>query len=1154
MRMRPLLLALAALCVAQASGCAVDRAPSGLRKTPLGPGATIKFDLSHRPLPELPLPNDVATFADPSSRTGRRVNVSVVAPTMFERRAREDFATLEGWGTSAPISVSFERAEGAAADKPAIDLADVLARMHGDEHDLSNDPVYVVNLRTGVPMFVDVGNGYYPVTLRDPWRYFPNDEKAGESNLVFETVEEGAGLTQAGYRPELDRDFDGVLDHPNTLTGKPAATPSDVLTWYERETDTLVLRPILPLDEKTEYAVVITDRLRGSDGNPVRSPFEDIHHPQQTSGVARLKDILSNKRATAYFGDVAGTGLDRVAFAWTFTTQPVAEDMRLLRDGLYGKGPFARFASEYPADARVFRAAGLALDHTPTTTDPTPACRERAKTPYVVKLNDTDVKESFKTFFEEAFGLDKGESRAIESALGAVDHVVLGDFKSPFLMGDPRSTDPDTRFGVDFKTGAGDVRADDVTFFLSVPKETAAAKQPFPVAFWGHGVTGRADEVLFYAGDFARQGIALFAYNNPEHGVVLSATERALASGQLTRNCLVPFLDAYTKNRTRDVDGDGVGDSGELWWTAHIFHTRDNVRQGLLDGMQAVRMLRGFDGVRRSTQDFNGDGAPELAGDFDGNGVPDLGGPNVPYFAAGESLGGIMSGAQGGIEPYMIAAAPMSGGGSLAMDVAMRSYGVVESVTGQMLGPIVFAVPATERPDRKKKDQMGTRCADTQRSVRIHVNNGVSNHEMEIACVEPGELADGMSVLVSNVTSGERRCARTGADGRFRVPIPTSAGDRLDVQIYTGVEVFKSYDGCLVREGAPVGRRISRWEQPALEALPLGDESKTCDAAVAASDVEPAGCQQFRDVFFPVGTPLVAPNHGLGLRRQTPELRRLRDLAQAGFDAADPINFAPYYMLRALRDENGAVVAPHALLNINTIGDNFVQVSAGLSFARAAGALPFLPPRALERYPEYADHVTPEAVYDALGRRTPMDFLVDTGVAEGIARLGRSTAGPTCRANYKKDADVCTKSPTIAPYECANALFDPDWLSEGAMLHDQPHAERPLRLARIATVRPTDPGTLAKAWEPRLRGVPFAPDDTAWAATDPVVALLNHYLVPKGAHTWNLGDTCRAWDYATYGNGLMARFFATRGKDVYYLSHPTTHGCLADATCPFITR
>ena len=102
------------LALGLVTSCDIDTIPEGLRRTPPGNGPQVKFDTSQRPLPEVPLPNDVATFADPTSRTGVRVNVSLVAPTHMERRAREDFASMEGWGTSSPITVAFDRSPDAS--------------------------------------------------------------------------------------------------------------------------------------------------------------------------------------------------------------------------------------------------------------------------------------------------------------------------------------------------------------------------------------------------------------------------------------------------------------------------------------------------------------------------------------------------------------------------------------------------------------------------------------------------------------------------------------------------------------------------------------------------------------------------------------------------------------------------------------------------------------------------------------------------------------------------------------------------------------------------------------------------------------------------------------------------------------------------------
>ena len=72
-----------------AAHCSVDQAPAGLRATPAGTGPEIVFDIERQPLPEIPQPNDVATFPDPTSRTGRRINVSEVAPTTMETVARK---------------------------------------------------------------------------------------------------------------------------------------------------------------------------------------------------------------------------------------------------------------------------------------------------------------------------------------------------------------------------------------------------------------------------------------------------------------------------------------------------------------------------------------------------------------------------------------------------------------------------------------------------------------------------------------------------------------------------------------------------------------------------------------------------------------------------------------------------------------------------------------------------------------------------------------------------------------------------------------------------------------------------------------------------------------------------------------------------------
>jgi hypothetical protein len=145
-------------------------------------------------------------------------------------------------------------------------------------------------------------------------------------------------------------------------------------------------------------------------------------------------------------------------------------------------------------------------------------------------------------------------------------------------------------------------------------------------------------------------------------------------------------------------------------------------------------------------------------------------------------------------------------------------------------------------------------------------------------------------------------------------------------------------------------------------------------------------------------------------------------------------------------------------------------------------------------------------------------------------------------------------APATAQLGCDTALSDPDWISEGAQRFAAPHPKIPLRSARLAGALAGDTAQdLALAFEPRLRGTPFSPDDAAWTARAPVLALFNNYITPTGAHTWSQPDVCRAFDHAAYGNALIARFFSTRGRDVYYLSHPSSHACLAAGTCPFLS-
>jgi hypothetical protein len=241
-------------------------------------------------------------------------------------------------------------------------------------------------------------------------------------------------------------------------------------------------------------------------------------------------------------------------------------------------------------------------------------------------------------------------------------------------------------------------------------------------------------------------------------------------------------------------------------------------------------------------------------------------------------------------------------------------------------------------------------------------------------------------------------------------------------------------------------------------------------------------------------------------------------------------------------------MAPRAIVEHNTAGDPFVPSATGYAFVRAAGALPFLPPSFAETHPAWAEYATPHSLFDQLGGKTPNEVLVENHVLEGVARLGRTHAAPACMPNYAVSA-TCNDPPKST--ECDTALYDVDWLAEGANPWSPAHPATPLRLARALDVRIVDPPSLERAWQPRATGVPFASDQNGWTGAQPLAGVLNTWIEPGGTHVFVEGDPCKKFDDVVYASNLLVRFLATQGKDLYFLSHPTSHGCLERETCPF---
>lgn len=780
-----------------AAGCGSSEPAPGLKATPPGAGPRIVWDLYARPFAEIPFPNDVATLFDETTPTHRRVNVSQEAPTALERRIRRHTDELDGFGTYAPLTLRFEAPlDLSTANQSNIWLVDI-------------DPS---SRAYGKPVPLDLGRGSFPVR-DDASHFFPFDP---------------------------DRELSGYVFPPDNVADRDGDGQPEWVDFYEVATDTLIVRPVMPLEQRSRYAVVLTDGLHGRNGQPIRSPFDAVHHLDQTDDLAAAIPVFER----------LGVPLSRWAFAWTFTTQSVTSLLEAARHGLDGEGPLARMAAIAPP--KIDRLEDLDI-----TTDGDGSLRllgipaDPLDNRYILQSEFLspilDAAESFATPGEfPNFGVD------------GVDYFVFGSFLSPSLI-----QTPDGVMDVNPETGEGTIATDRVTFMLSIPRETKDHHPPFPVLVYQHGSNTSRLESVGFANTMSRFGIAIAAIDAVGHGPFDAIADargdiEGLAGdlpippqlivnliGILTGIDLGPVDDLQeaadklfqvgvieaigVTGRAVDADGDGITDSGASFFRANAFETRDTVRQTVIDVMQLIRMLKHFG--EQSQFDLNGDGIPELDGDFNADGRLDLGGPDATFVMSGTSLGGILTNVASAVEPAIRAAAPIVPGGNLA-DMILRSRlrFVTQDMFLQVIGPVVVGCPTGDG------------------ELALTLNNDAAKEAGDEGCdpevipkVSLGSLAAKARavVRVRNLANGEEASGVAEDSGGFAVGIPADVGDPLEITL-TGT------DG------------------------------------------------------VPQTVTVISKHEGLGFRRNTPDVRRFIGLAQMVFEPGDPVNYASHLFLDPL--------------------------------------------------------------------------------------------------------------------------------------------------------------------------------------------------------------------------------------------------------------
>lgn len=835
-------------CLSLLGGC-ISPLPSSLGDSLSGSGPVVRFDAYHQPFPDIPLPNDFATVYDASSPTHRRLNASILdGTTAWERATRAELDKLSGWGTLSAITVGFES---------PIDPEVIYARHIASNLDFSDDAVLVIDVTPGSPDYcqavpLDLGQGNYPQVLADQ-QQFDSDPRATLQTAIFEETEEdvnGNGV----FDPGEDTDSDGVFDHPNTRDGKPG---SPRLEFYERETNTLIMKPMVPMREKTTYAVVLTKRLTAPGGAPIRSPFDGINDISQSRALAPLPSCLPQY----------GLAVDDVAFTWSFTTQDLSSDYQAVRDGLYGVGPLASVGSQFPAQI--------------TTLDDV---RDAAAGVTNTKILPGDI---FTPVMLELVGLTAAtpsEVKIIGATMRAVDFVVGGVIDSPQFFARNDANGKPLPFYDQTWDLAAPPRSEGVPFWMFVPKNR---KGPAPVAVFIHGLGGSKFDGAIFAGLMASYGIATLSFDAPSHGLALSAAEQQAAMIAFQNAGFSGLAKTVLRGRAVDRNNDGVADSGADYFTGYVFHTRDMVRQTMVDLMQIVRTLRAFDGKTTWAFDPAHKGAPGLAGDFDGDGVVDVGG-TAPIQLLGGSLGGITTALASGLEPAIDATVAILPGGMLS-EIGPRATlsPVRDGVMLRVLGPIFYGSGG---------------------KIMERINDAV-NSDVTLAIADLPAVTPGDTVVLHDLSNATYRCGAVQPSGTFRVAASMDEGDALELRFYHGPLPTQPLEGCVEPTDAA----------PYADITALGQDVKLDGRTLAK------------------GTPLTAFTDGFGERRSTPDLRRFLGLAQIALEPADPMNWAPYWDgTRTMSYGTGETVHTNVML-MPSNGDPVVVVDTGIALGRAAG-------------------------------------------------------------------------------------------------------------------------------------------------------------------------------------------------------------------------
>ena len=332
---------------------------------------------------------------------------------------------------------------------------------------------------------------------------------------------------------EVTTDSDPASPTFGAVVGAVGEVPAQTYALAVVSETTLALQPLVPLQESTDYMVVVTNGLTDTDGMPaVNSVFRIASGDLslENSDFAALEPVRQLNGAMLQVA--GGLGIERTSVVqiWNVKTQSITP----------------------------------VLQSVASTTQP------GAIGVQPIGLSTSDVNANLQ---------------------GAAD-VYVGTLEVPYYQTAPASANDPAAIS-SFWRGAGDSF---LTRFNSVPMQTSVqtipvlmtvpnmnAGQPMPAAGWPvaifvHGITRNRSDTLAIADSMAAAGFAVIAIDQPMHGIT------DLANGLRTEFERTFDLD-LVNNDTGAPGPDGVTDtSGTHFFSpAQLLNTRDNLRQSVAD-------------------------------------------------------------------------------------------------------------------------------------------------------------------------------------------------------------------------------------------------------------------------------------------------------------------------------------------------------------------------------------------------------------------------------------------------------------------------------------------------------------------------------------------------------------------------------------------